>query len=99
MNNQPNLKSIKPKAIRIQVRKNDILTTNMRIPYFALKMGVKIGKIIDKSNKGNVDTELERLKDIDRILEALNYEEISLPYLLVEVDEGEKKDHVTITLE
>ena len=102
MNNAQNLKPVKPKGIRVEVTKNGILTANVRIPYAIVKMGLKFGHMADSSKrKGTAEDELERLKnvDFDAVLEALNNGEMSLPCLLVEVDEQEKNEHVKITLE
>lgn len=102
MKNQENSKPVKPKGIRIQVTENGVLTANVQIPYFIVKMGLKFGQMADNSKKkGSHEDELERLKniDIDAILEELNRGELSLPCTLVDVDELEKNKHVTITLE
>lgn len=42
---------------------------------------------------------MERLRDMDTIFETLNSGELTLPCLLVKVDEPGKKEHVKTTLE
>ena len=96
------MKSVKPKSIRIEVTENGVLTANVRIPYFVVKMGLKFGQMANNSKKkGDAENELERLKDIDMdaIFEALDSGEMTLPCVLVEVDEPDKNEHVKITLE
>jgi hypothetical protein len=93
---------VKPKYIHIQVTQNGKSTANVHIPYFFVKMGMKFGQMsADAKQPENGKEELDRLKDIDlnAIQEALNNEELSLPCLLVDVDEPDKNEHVTITLE
>lgn len=102
MKNNQNTNPVKPKGIRIEVIENGVLTANVRVPYFIVKMGLKFGQMADHSTKrGGAENELERLKDIDMdaILEALSNGELTLPCLLVEVDEPDKNEHVKITLE
>ncbi|RCX23738.1 hypothetical protein DFP94_1011340 [Fontibacillus phaseoli] len=102
MGNKQNMKPVKPKGIRIEVTENDVMTANVRVPYFVVKMGLKFGQMADNSKKkGGANNELERLKDVDMdaILESLGSGELTLPYLLVEVDEPDKNQHVKITLE
>lgn len=66
MKNQENSKPVKPKGIRIQVTENGVLTANVQIPYFIVKMGLKFGQMADNSKKkGSHEDELERLKNID----------------------------------
>ncbi|WP_342757756.1 hypothetical protein [Kineothrix sedimenti] len=96
------MNSVKPKSIRIEVTENGVLTANVRIPYFVVKMGLKFGQMANNSKKkGDAENELERLKDIDMdaIFEALDSGEMTLPCVLVEVDEPDKNEHVKITLE
>lgn len=96
------MNSVKPKSIRIEVTENGVLTANVRIPYFVMKMGLKFGQMANNSKKkGDAENELERLKDIDMdaIFEALDSGEMTLPCVLVEVDEPDKNEHVKITLE
>lgn len=93
---------IKTRGIRIEVTENDILTANVFIPYFVVKMGLKFGQMKDKTEKkGRAGNELEYLRDVDlnAILEALKTGELTLPCLLMEVDERDKNQHVKITLE
>ncbi len=102
MKKNQQVKPIKPKYIHIQVTKNGESTANVHIPYFVVKMGIKFGQMsADAKQKGQGKEELDRLKDIDldAIQEALNNGEFSLPCLLVDVDEPDKNEHVTITLE
>ncbi len=102
MGNPQNSKTIKPKGIRIQVTEKGILTTNIRIPFFVVKMGLKFGQMAYSSKTHErYEGELERLMDVDMdaILKALSNGDLSLPCLLVDVDESDKKQHVTITLE
>ncbi|MGN6711117.1 hypothetical protein [Anaerocolumna jejuensis] len=102
MDNQQNYRPVKPKGIRIQVTENGALTTNVLIPYFAVKMGLHFGQMTGNSRKkGKAADELELLKDIDieAVLDLLNKGELSLPCLLAEVDEPDKNEHATITLE
>lgn len=102
MENKQNLKPVKPKGIRIEVTENGVMTANVFVPYFIVKMGLKFGQMTDNSKeKGNAENELERLKDVDMddILESLGSGELTLPCLLVEVDEPDKNQHVKITLE
>jgi len=96
------MKTVKPKSIRIEVTENGVLTANVRIPYFVMKMGLKFGQMANNSKKkGDAQNELERLKDIDMdaIFEALDNGEMTLPCVLIEVDEPDKNEHVKITLE
>jgi hypothetical protein len=102
MENNPHTNPVKPKGIRIEVTENGVLTANVRVPYFIIKLGLKFGQMADPSRKKkSAEDELERLKDIDMngIFEALASGELTLPCLLVEVDEPDKKQHVKITLE
>ncbi|GEM_PF-2450548 len=102
MENEHRSKPVKPKNILIQVTEEGTLKTNVRVPFFMLKMGLKFGQMAANAKKpGAREEELERLKDIDMdaILEALNSGELSLPCLLVDVDEPNKNQHVKITLE
>ncbi len=102
MEKQHNTKSVKPQGIRIEVTESGVVTANVRVPYFVVKMGLKFGQSAGKSKKkGSAEEELERLKDVDMdaVLEALNSGELTLPCLLVEVDEPDKNGHVKITLE
>lgn len=102
MEKQQTSKTVKPRNILIQVTENGKATANVRIPFFIIKMGMKFGQMAANSKKGgNHEDALERLKDVDldAILEALNSGELSLPCLLVDVDEPEKNEHVTIILE
>ncbi len=102
MENNQNMNPVKPKGIRIEVTENGVLTANVRMPYFIVKMGLKFGQMAHHSKKKrSAEDELERLKDIDfdAIFEELNSGELTLPCLLVEVDEPDKNEHVKITLE
>jgi hypothetical protein len=102
MENKQNMKTVKPKKIRIEVTEKGVLTANVCVPYFVVKMGIKLGQMSGNSKKKeSAEDELERLKDIDMdaILEALGEGELDLPCLLVEVDESDKNRHVKITLE
>jgi hypothetical protein len=100
MDQQQHAKPMKPKTLVVKVTENGKLTANVRIPFIIVKMGMKFGQMELKAKEGNKD-ELERLKDIDfdSILEALNSGELSLPCILVDVDEPAKNEHVTIILE
>lgn len=102
MKKKHTIEPVKPKGIRIEVIENGVLTSNVRIPFFIVKMGLKLGQMAEYAQKkGRVNGELERLKDIDMeaILEALGSGELTLPCLLVEVDEQDKNQYVKITLE
>ncbi len=102
MERKHNMNPVKPKGIRIEVTENGVLAANVCVPYFIVKMGLKFGQMADSSKKkGSAEDELERLKDIDMdaILEALSNGELTLPCLLVEVDEPDKNEHVKIMLE
>lgn len=102
MENNQHMDPVKPKEIRIKVTENGVLTANVRVPCFIVKMGLKFGQMADHSKrKGTAEDELERLKDIDMnaIFEALGNGNLSLPCLLVEVDEPDKNQNVKITLE
>jgi hypothetical protein len=93
---------VKPKGIRIEVTENGVLTTNVRVPYFVVKMGLRFGQMADgASKKENHEDQLKKLKDVDMdaILGSLHSGELTLPCLLVEVDEPDKNEHVKITLE
>ncbi|WFR55273.1 hypothetical protein QA584_16865 [Anaerocolumna sp. AGMB13025] len=102
MENKKKVKPVKPQGIRIEVTENGVLTTNVRIPYFIAKMGLKFGQKAEHSKKkGSAEDELQRLKDvdIDGILAALENGELTLPCLLAEADESDKNQHIKITLE
>ncbi len=102
MEKNQQVKPIKPKYIHIQVTKNGESTANVHVPYFFVKMGIKFGQMsADTKQQGHGREELDRLKDIDlgAIQEALNNGELTLPCLLADVDEPDKNEHVTITLE
>lgn len=102
MEKNQKVKPIKPKYIHIQVTKNGESTANVHIPYFFVKMGIKFGQMsADAKQQGHGKEEFYRLKDIDldAIQEALNSGELSLPCILADVDEPDKNEHVTITLE
>ena len=74
MENKQNMKTVKPKKIRIEVTEKGVLTANVCVPYFVVKMGIKFGQMSGNSKKKeSAEDELERLKDIDMdaILEAL----------------------------
>jgi hypothetical protein len=100
--NEHRSKPVKPKNIVIQVTEQGKLKTNVRVPFFMVKMGLKFGQMaanVKKTDKH--EKELEMLKDIDMdvILEALSSGEISLPCVLVDVEELDKNQHVKIMLE
>ncbi|WP_410768814.1 hypothetical protein [Fontibacillus sp. BL9] len=102
MENKQNMKPVKPKWIRIEVTENGVKTANLRVPYFIVKIGLRFGQMADYSKKkGSAENELERLKDVDMdaILELLGSGELTLPCLLVDVNEPDKNQHVKITLE
>ena len=100
MENKHKVNSVKPQGIRIEVTENGVLTANVHVPLFVAKMGLIFGQNHSKK-KENAENELDRLKDIDMdaILKALDNGVVTLPCLLVEVDEPDKNEHVKITLE
>lgn len=77
------------------------LQSNVRIPFFVVRVGMKIGKAVSNHKTTKRQDELDMLKDIDinTILTSLNNGELTLPCLLVDVEDRENERHVKITLE
>ena len=96
------MKPAKPKRMCVLVTENGNQTTNVRMPYFMFKMGMKFGKLAAKNgnihNREDAMAYLEGfdLADLERSLE--NGEQ-TLPLVLVDVEEPGKNIHVTVTLE
>jgi len=60
---------------------------------------MKIGQAVSNHKTTKRQDELDMLKDIDTILNSLNNGELTLPCLLVDVEDRENERHVKITLE
>ncbi|MGO5072453.1 hypothetical protein ACTQ4K_00635 [Clostridium sporogenes] len=92
---------IHPKNILIQVTEVGKPQTNVRIPFFVVRAGMKIGQAVSARKTAKYGNELDMLKDIDMdaILSSLNNDELTLPCLLVDVEDSENERHVKITLE
>ncbi len=88
-------KPIKPKSLHINVVENGKVTTDVSIPFFLVKMGMKFAQ---KEVKGDDLKMLEEV-DLDSIIDALNSGELSIPCTLINVEEADKNKHVTITLQ
>jgi len=102
MENQQGKKTLNPKHMLIQVMEQGVLKVNVRLPFFLVKMGLKFGRMAANANHtGSGDKALEYLKDVDldAVLQSLDNGELSLPLLLVDVDEPENNTHVTLLLE
>ncbi|MFV0399814.1 MAG: SHOCT-like domain-containing protein [Oscillospiraceae bacterium] len=88
---------VKPKRLVVLVKKDDIVKTNVRIPFtlvrFGLKMGAKYGGDNDEVNNTLRDL------DVDEILRELENGEITLPYKMVDVQDEEKNETVEVILE
>lgn len=86
---------VKPKRIRVAVEENGKQIVNIKLPFGLIRTGLNIAqKIGPKYAK-----EAEVLNDInvDEILAGLSSGEITLPYTIVDVNDG--GDHVEISLE
>lgn len=94
-------KTIKPKNILIQVTEGGKSQPNVRIPLFMVKMGMKIGQTVNSKKSAEHGNELEMLKDIDidAIVSSIGNGELTLPCLLVDVEDSVNDRHVKITLE
>jgi hypothetical protein len=92
---------IHPKNILIQVTEAGKSQPNVRIPFFVVRAGMKIGQTVSNHKTAKRQDELDMLKDvdIDTILTSLNNGELTLPCLLVDVEDSENERHVKITLE
>lgn len=88
-------KPIKPKSFHINVVEDGKVTTDVSIPFFLIKMGMKFAQ---KEAKGDDLKMLEEV-DLDSIIDALNSGELTLPCTLIDVEETDKNKHVTITLQ
>jgi hypothetical protein len=101
MTNELSTGGIHPKNILVQVTEAGKPQSNVRIPFFVVRAGMKIGKAIGNHKTTKRQDELDMLKDIDidTILTSLNNGELTLPCLLVDVEDSENERHVKITLE
>jgi len=103
MSNELSTGGIHPKNILVQVTKAGKPQSNVRIPFFVVRAGMKIGKAVNNHKTTKRQDELDMLKDIDididTILASLNNGELTLPCLLVDVEDSENERHVKITLE
>lgn len=96
------MRTAKPKRFCVLVTENGKQTTNVRLPYFMFKMGMKFGKMAAKNGDipdcGDAMAYLEGF-DIAELERSLESGEQTLPLVLVDVDEPDKDSHVTVTLE
>lgn len=95
-------RNAKPKRMCVLVTENGRQTTNVRMPYFMFKMGMKFGKMAaangDISDCGDAMAYLEGF-DVAELERSLTSGEQELPLVLVDVDEPGKDTHVTVTIE
>lgn len=95
-------RNAKPKRMCVLVTEHGKQTTNVKMPYFMFKMGMKFGKMAadngDIPDCGNAMAYLEGF-DIAELERSLASGEQELPLVLVDVDEPGKDTHVTVTLE
>lgn len=97
---ESNQRPVRPKSIFIEVAEGGKRQPDVRIPFFMVKAGMKIGQALH-SQKAKGGNELDLLKDIDidAIVSSIGKGELTLPCLLAEVDDSENDKHVKITLE
>lgn len=95
-----------PKRLHVLVSENGKTKVNVKVPFSLVRAGLKIGKTFGAmgavNSKDPVEADaLNMLKDIDvdEILSALHDGEISLPYVMVDVDSEEENQQVRVVLE
>lgn len=99
--------AIQPQRIVILVTDGERTKVNMRIPFSLVKMGLKLGKAsMALGAKYSSDDEsgkqiMELLKDIDidEVINSINDGDVSLPYVMVDVEDNEKGETIQIILE
>ncbi len=99
MTKEPISKSPSLKGLLIRITEEGKTQPEVRIPYFVFKAGMKLGKIAGGKKNSGKEWEILSTLDMDFVLESLNNGEQSLPCLLTEVDDAEKKQHIEIWLE
>jgi hypothetical protein len=96
------MRTAKPKRLCVLVTENGRQTTNVRMPYFMFKMGMKFGKMAaangDIPDCADAMSYLEGF-DLVELERSLASGEQELPLTLVDVDEPDKNSHVTVTIE
>ncbi|MDL2273240.1 hypothetical protein LJC34_01610 [Oscillospiraceae bacterium OttesenSCG-928-G22] len=95
-----------PKRLVVLVTEGGRAKVNVKIPFSLLRVGLKLGKsfgsIGQKHSKDPADAEaFEMLNnlDVDELLASISDGDITLPYVMVDADDEEKGQHVTVTLE
>lgn len=95
-------RTAKPKRLCVLVTENGRQTTNVRLPYFMFKMGMKFGKkAAANGDISDCDDAMAYLEgfDVAELERSLASGEQELPLILVDVDEPDKNSHVTVTIE
>ena len=95
-------KNTKPKRLYVLVTEQGKQTTNVKMPYFMFKMGMKFGKMAAANGDiPDCDDAMAYLEgfDVAELERSLASGEQELPLVLVDVDEADKGKHVTVTLE
>lgn len=93
-----------PKRILILVSEAGRTKTNIKLPFSLVRAALKIGKTVGAVGAKYAPEEAEAMDmlksiDIDEILEGLNDGEITLPYVMIDVDDDEKDQHIKVVLE
>ncbi|NLI21376.1 MAG: hypothetical protein GX418_07520 [Clostridiales bacterium] len=90
-----------PRWMEVEVNENGRRTVHVRLPYFLFKAGLGWARMAGEKdgNKGCAPG-LEALRDLDlnALTDSIRSGETTLPCVLVDVDEPEKNQHVTVTL-
>ena len=90
-----------PRWMVVEVSENGRQTVHVRLPYFLFKAGLGWARMAGKAD-WNKDCApgLEALRDLDinALTDSVRSGETALPFVLVDVDEPEKNQHVTVTL-
>lgn len=93
-----------PKRILVKVVEGGRTKVNVRVPFSLVRVGLKLGKTFGSLSHTNDQAGKEALEalrdvDIDELLDSIADGDITLPYTMVDVDDIEKGEHVTVILE
>ncbi|MDL2234193.1 hypothetical protein LJC63_11540 [Ruminococcaceae bacterium OttesenSCG-928-L11] len=81
----------KPKRLIVRVFEHGISKVNVRVPFSLVKIGLKMGTKFAANGEGNdeVNRALHDI-DFDELLSEIESGEITLPYKIVDVEDGDK---------
>lgn len=97
-------KKLSPKRLLVLVTENGRPKVNVRVPFSLVRVGLKLGQSFGGMSYTNDPAgrkALEALQeiDIDELLDSISDGDITLPYTMVDMDDLDKGEHVTIVLE